>query len=181
MMKDDMKPVSDEALIHQACKELPYVTLAFETLMQRYESDILRIAAYRMGNHDDGLEVTQEAMLKVFFHLKKFKGKSTFKTWLYRIVFNVCHDTMRKSRPETVELSNVAELRSWDDTLSPVLDKITMEKLLMLLDEQSKEIVLLRLSADLSFQEVADACDMGLSAVKMRYARAIAQLQQHLQ
>jgi len=48
------------------------------------------------------------------------------------------------------------------------------------LDDKQKEVVVLRLCADLSFQDIADTCDLSLSAVKMRYARAIEHLQTYV-
>jgi len=89
---------TDAELIQQACKELPYVAVAFEALMKRYEAELTRTAIYKMGNRDDGIEAVQETMLKVFFHLNKFEGNASFKTWMYRILFNVCNDMFRKSK-----------------------------------------------------------------------------------
>jgi len=171
---------TDAALIHQACKELPYVAVAYEALMKRYENELTRTAIYKMGNRDDGIEAVQEAMLKVFFHLKKFKGNASFKTWIYRILFNVCNDMYRKSKPYAVDLSEIAETLADVDVITPISDKVDMDKMLARLDAKQKEVVVLRLCADMSFQEIASTCDSSLSAVKMRYARAIEQLQTYV-
>jgi RNA polymerase sigma-70 factor, ECF subfamily len=75
---------------------------AFEALVHRYDRDVLRLALNLMKRTEDARDVYQEAFLKAYKNLHRFRFECSFYTWLYRIVTNACLDHMRrtKSRPE---------------------------------------------------------------------------------
>src|SRR5271170_1348123 len=83
---------------------------AFEELVHRYDRDVLRLALNLMKRPEDARDVYQEAFLKVYRNLHRFRFECSFYTWLYRIVTNVCLDQLRRrqSRPEdqAPEVSN---------------------------------------------------------------------------
>src|ERR1700693_3742622 len=75
---------------------------AFETLVHRYDRDVLRIALNILHKPEDARDVYQEAFLKIYKNLPRFRFECSFYTWTYRIVTNVCLDHLRRrsSRPE---------------------------------------------------------------------------------
>jgi RNA polymerase sigma-70 factor (ECF subfamily) len=75
---------------------------AFEELVRRYDREVLRLALNLMKRTEDARDVYQEAFLKVYRNLHRFRFECSFYTWLYRIVTNVCLDHLRRrqSRPE---------------------------------------------------------------------------------
>jgi RNA polymerase sigma-70 factor (ECF subfamily) len=75
---------------------------AFEELVRRYDRDVLRLALNLMKRTEDARDVYQEAFLKVYRNLHRFRCECSFYTWLYRIVTNVCLDHLRRrqARPE---------------------------------------------------------------------------------
>jgi len=75
---------------------------AFEELVHRYDRDVLRLALNLMKRTEDARDVYQEAFLKVYRNLHRFRFECSFYTWLYRIVTNVCLDHLRRrqARPE---------------------------------------------------------------------------------
>jgi RNA polymerase sigma-70 factor (ECF subfamily) len=75
---------------------------AFETLVHRYDRDVLRLALTLLRRAEDARDIYQEAFLKAYKNLHQFRFECSFYTWLYRIVTNVCFDHMRRrgSRPE---------------------------------------------------------------------------------
>ncbi len=75
---------------------------AFEELVRRYDRDVLRLAMNLMKRIEDARDVYQEAFLKVYKNLHRFRFECSFYTWVYRIVTNVCMDHLRRrrSRPE---------------------------------------------------------------------------------
>jgi RNA polymerase sigma-70 factor (ECF subfamily) len=75
---------------------------AFEELVKRYDRDVLRLALNLMKRTEDARDVYQEAFLKVYRNLHRFRFECSFYTWLYRIVTNVCLDHLRRrqARPE---------------------------------------------------------------------------------
>ena len=75
---------------------------AFEELVHRYDRDVLRIALNILRKTEDARDVYQEAFLKIYKNLPRFRFECSFYTWAYRIVTNVCLDHLRRrsSRPE---------------------------------------------------------------------------------
>ena len=75
---------------------------AFEELVHRYDRDVLRIALNILHKTEDARDVYQEAFLKIYKNLPRFRFECSFYTWLYRIVTNVCLDQLRRrqARPE---------------------------------------------------------------------------------
>src|ERR1700758_1715070 len=75
---------------------------AFEELVHRYDRDVLRIALNILRKTEDARDVYQEAFLKIYKNLPRFRFECSFYTWVYRIVTNVCLDHLRRraSRPE---------------------------------------------------------------------------------
>ncbi|NLY98407.1 MAG: sigma-70 family RNA polymerase sigma factor, partial [Clostridiaceae bacterium] len=68
---------------------------AFEMLIREHERKAFNIAYRFLKNADDAEDITQEAFLRAFRSIKKFKGQSSFSTWLYRIINNTCIDFVR--------------------------------------------------------------------------------------
>jgi len=75
---------------------------AFEELVRRYDQDVLRLALQITRRPEDAHDLYQEAFLKVYRNLDRFRFECSFYTWLYRVVTNVCLDHLRRrsSRPE---------------------------------------------------------------------------------
>lgn len=75
---------------------------AFEALVRRYDQQVLRLASNLMRRPEDARDIYQEAFLKVYKNLHRFRFECSFYTWVYRVVTNVCLDHLRRrnSRPE---------------------------------------------------------------------------------
>ena len=83
----NVMPEDDYALIRQA-REGNIV--AFEELVYRYDKQVLSIATNFMGNREDAKDIYQEVFLRVYRALPRFEFRSSFSTWLHKIVTNVC-------------------------------------------------------------------------------------------
>jgi RNA polymerase sigma-70 factor, ECF subfamily len=75
---------------------------AFEEIVRRYDRDVLRLTLNLVRRPEDARDLYQEAFLRVYRNLARFRFDCSFYTWLYRIVTNVCLDHLRRrqSRPE---------------------------------------------------------------------------------
>ena len=93
--------VSDEILVELCREELPYETNAFEALLRRYEPTVFRTCLRYLGNEQEAEEASQDAFLRMFHGLKTFSGKAQFRTWLYRVVANVCATRYKKMIAES--------------------------------------------------------------------------------
>jgi RNA polymerase sigma-70 factor, ECF subfamily len=97
-------------------------TYAFEQLVQQYDRAVLRVAVHLTGSQEDGQDIYQEAFLRAYLNLERFRFECSFFTWIYRIVTNLCLDHLRKKRFH------------WSVTISPegdekkLLDRIPDER-----------------------------------------------------
>jgi len=80
---------------------------AFERLVGIYDQSVLRLAMNFLGSREDARDVYQEAFLRVYRNLHKFRFDCSFHTWLYRIVTNVCLDQLRRRKVRKEEPSVV--------------------------------------------------------------------------
>lgn len=170
--------LSDEELVEHAKNELFHVTRAYEELMRRYQRTLFNVCARYLGNDRDADDVCQEIMLKVLYGLKKFQGKSKFKTWLYSITYNECTTQYRKDRRKR-RLFDALSLNPLDEEVE--LESINtkdndLDRWLVGVNSIDREIIILRFVAELEFQDIASIMRLGLSATKMRYKRAIDRL-----
>jgi RNA polymerase sigma-70 factor (ECF subfamily) len=69
---------------------------AFESLVRLHEQRVLRLAQQLTGSPDEARDLFQEAFLKIYRSLPRFRFKSAFSTWVYRVVTNVCLDHLRR-------------------------------------------------------------------------------------
>src|SRR5712692_3301978 len=63
---------------------------AFDQLVERYQRDVYRLCYRYVNNHEDANDVAQEVFLKAYRAIRRFRGDSSFSTWLYRITVNTC-------------------------------------------------------------------------------------------
>ena len=75
---------------------------AFDVLVHRYDRDVLRLVLRVVHNPEEARDIYQEAFLKIYRNLHRFRLESSFYTWIYRIATNACLDHLRRrrSRPE---------------------------------------------------------------------------------
>jgi RNA polymerase sigma-70 factor (ECF subfamily) len=87
---------SDEAALIRAAQNGNQE--AFEQLVRSYDHNVLRMAVNLLHSQEDARDVYQEAFLRVYKNLPKFRFDCSFSTWLYRIVANLCLDQIRKRK-----------------------------------------------------------------------------------
>src|ERR1043166_5581119 len=85
--------VDDSVLIREAQQGN---TAAFEELVRQYDRAVLRLAVHLTGSQEDGQDIYQEAFLRAYINLARFRFECSFYTWIYRIVTNLCLDHLRK-------------------------------------------------------------------------------------
>lgn len=160
--------------------------LAFEKLISSYEKKAYNIAYRMMNNEEDAKDVTQEAFIKIYKSIKNFREESSFSTWLYRIVTNVCLDELRKKkRNETTPLELNIENDKGTTHIEIGMDEETPEDLYERLEERQmilntinslkddyKTVIILRDIQGFSYEEIASILSCSLGTVKSRINRA---------
>src|SRR5512134_919705 len=90
----------DDALVRRAQRGERF---AFERLVENHEQRMYTLAARVLGSREDAADAVQEALVRAWLALPKFRGDARFSTWLYRIVVNSAHDVRAKRREQTLE------------------------------------------------------------------------------
>ena len=92
---------------------------AFESLIYKYDKNVLSLALKYVNNKDDAKDIYQEVFLRVFKGLKRFQFKSEFSTWLFRITTNVCLTHSSKARKK--KFVSINEENNDDDNSNEIL------------------------------------------------------------
>jgi RNA polymerase sigma-70 factor (ECF subfamily) len=166
---------------------------AFEELVNRYESKILRLTKNITGNHEDAEDAMQDAFLKAYAHLDGFQQDSRFYTWLVRIAANEALMRLRKRRPGQLSLDEPIEgdadlmpreLEDWRPNPEREYAKAELQALLgeviEKLEPEYRIVLVLRDIEELSTQETADALGLSVTNVKSRLLRARLKLREKL-
>ncbi|MBK9055480.1 MAG: sigma-70 family RNA polymerase sigma factor [Chloroflexi bacterium] len=177
--------LTDEELV-QLCQERgDRDERPFQELMRRYQRLIWRVCYRFMGNSNDAEDLTQEVFFKVYRNLTSFEGRSTFKTWVYRIAINTAQNELRARarRPQEseTELETAAEFIPMPETVEEtVLEQGRKERLAAAFASLRPEDVQILQYKDIEqkqYDEIAILLGIGLSATKMRVQRARLSLQ----
>ncbi len=167
---------------------------AFRVLVERYQRKAYGIAIGMLRNPDDAMDAAQEAFVKVFRNIHGFKGDSSFYTWLYRIVVNVCIDHCRKhGKMKAVEYDETFKRRDESVAVMPLQGNTrqmhpgnsfeqgelgeVLSAALETLSENHRSIILLREVEGLSYEEIAEVMDCHLGTVMSRLHHARKNLQ----
>lgn len=175
-----MTTLNERQLVAIVQESLPYDTRFFQQLITPYLPILKGYCAKLLNNSSDAEDVVQETIIKALTHLKNFKWVVSFKSWLFKIAHNECINKMRDRRWDIIEendeyLDNAIAVDN-DHADLPNILSATMVHLSFV----DRNIMLLRYRTDLEFQEIADICDLKISAVKMRHKRVIEFLQNKL-
>lgn len=99
--QDATPPAADDAMLVRKAQAGDRV--AFDSLVRLHDRDVLRLVLRMTGSAEEAADLYQEAFLKVYRSLGKFRFESSFSTWLHRVVVNICLDHLRR-RTRRVEL-----------------------------------------------------------------------------
>ena len=147
---------------------------AFVELVERHDLSHRRLAFRLLGDSGRMDDVLQEAYVRAFRALPRFRGDSSLETWLYRIVYNACIDDLRRRREhETLE--------EWDDRLvaapTEPEERLDLAAALASLPPELRAVVLLVDAEGLSYAEAADVLGAPAGTIASRLNRARSHLQ----
>ena len=152
---------------------------AFTMLVDRHSPACLRFARRMLGSREDAEDAAQEAFVRAHRALARYDGRTSFRTWLMSILVNRCRTALlqRHRRTKRVVLDEAAldQAAAVDGSDLDLRDAI--ERALSTLEAGQREAFLLKHVEQLTYEEMADATGVGVSALKMRVQRACDRLQ----
>lgn len=148
----------------------------FAHIIDKYKNPLYATILRMTKNPQDAQDFVQEAFLKIYHQLDKYKETGTFSSWLYRVAINHCLDEFRKKRLETTS-TEFAEHRAVDRNHPEVVylkkeRQRQLERLIATLPEDERLIVLLRYANECSYEEISELAGMPLSTVRNKLHRA---------
>ena len=156
---------------------------AFEFLVNKYKRRAYSIALGIVGQHEDALDLSQEAFVRIHRYRGKFDPQRRFFPWLYQILKNLCYTYLREQKRNSsvplVVLTGGDENQEEDILFDPdaVAErndlKDAMWKAISQLRPQEREIIILRHFQDLSYREISEllSCSQGTVMSRLYFAR----------
>ena len=156
---------------------------AFELLFRKHQSYAFNVAYGLVGNNEDAADITQEAFLRVHRNMNRFRGDSTFTTWLYRVVVNLAiTELRRRSRSRTLLMEDIAPAEAWraeeEGPDAPLVhleideERETVQRVLRHLPPDYRAVLVLRHFQQLAYEEICQVLGLTMSQVKTRLHRA---------
>lgn len=161
---------------------------AFEELVDRYKGMGFSLAYRFLGNPEDARDVSQEAFAQVYLHIKGFRGDSTFKTWFYRIIINLCRRTAtgRQKRAEQ-SLDPYIEKEMEPQAREDVEEEVRQKELKMAVEEavrglpvRQREVFVMKHMEGMKISEIGEVLNCAEGTVKIHLFRAVKALQERL-
>jgi RNA polymerase sigma-70 factor (ECF subfamily) len=163
---------------------------AFAALVDEHQRYIYNLAVRVLKDEDEALDLTQETFVRAWTALPNFRGQSQFRTWLYRIVTNLCYNRLPNLRRSLTDLGDevISEIPETDLSFdNPARGFESRELRLHLhtaiekLDENYRLLISLRYQNELSYEEIANMLNLPLGTVKTGLFRAKEQLRHTLE
>ena len=149
---------------------------AYAYLVNRHKDHTFNLALRLCGNYEEAEEVAQDAFLKAYRSLSKFKMKSSFSTWLFRIVYNTAISHLRTRKAGILKLEDfqaepsgfTGYVSEQEDDYRKSLVNFALKKLI----EDERTLITLFYYEDLSIEEIAEITGLSTSNVRIRLFRA---------
>lgn len=151
---------------------------AFAQLVEKYQQVIFNIIYRYIGNPDDVEDLAQEVFIKVWRNIAKFKGKSKFSTWLYRITANHCLTYRSKHKHPSISLDELSEREKVPKSLQVETDWEQKNKIELVknaineLPERQRMALVLAQFEEKSYKEIANIMKISVSSVESLIFRA---------
>lgn len=163
---------------------------AFGALVTEHQRYVYNLALRVLQNEEEALDLTQETFVRAWTALPNFRGQSQFRTWLYRIVTNLCYNRLPGLRRSLNDLGDevITEIPDTDPAFDNPARGIESQELRSYLhkaidelEENYRLLISLRYQSELSYEEIAATLNLPLGTVKTGLFRARGQLRRALE
>ena len=146
--------------------------VAFETLYQKYNKLVYRIAFTILKNKEDSEDVVQAVFSKIYTLSKDKLPLDNISTWIYSVTKNEAISLFRKKK-NTLDLDSIYEIADTDNEINNIIDQDSYNRLISRLNDKEKEVVSLKVLTNLTFDEIAKLLNESAGTVKWRYYKSI--------
>ncbi|MFJ7933838.1 sigma-70 family RNA polymerase sigma factor [Sporosarcina sp. NPDC096371] len=158
-----------------------------DEIMNRYGQDILRLVYSYVNNKELAEDLTQDIFVKCYKSLHTYKGKSTLRTWLWRIAINHCKDFLKSWYNKNVVISEEEPITN--RTTKEMVEEVVIQKeeddqliaAIMTLPIKYQEVIYLYYYEELLIKEIAGVTEASVNTVKTRLRRAKELLKERLE
>jgi RNA polymerase sigma-70 factor (ECF subfamily) len=180
MTLTDMGELSDEELVELVRRADRSDLRAFDVLVHRYQERVTTNCRHISGSPSDAEDLSQEVLVKAYFGIPRFEGRSRFSTWIQRIKVNHCLNFLKKKKGRTfLDVDEPAAMgeealhveADADRNLHRLDEQQVISQVLASLSDTVRIPLVMRDMDGFSYQEIAEELGLGLSAVKMRIKR----------
>lgn len=166
--------------------------LAFETLIEPYEKRLYALCLRIAGNREDAMDCAQEAMLRIWRSLPKYRFQSALTTWCYRIATNACLDLLRRhrARPQVsldaltedgfAPADEISREGNPEENSEENARRAALQQAILALPPEMRAALVLRDVQGLSYDEISEILTLPAGTVKSRLNRAREKLRQAL-
>jgi RNA polymerase sigma-70 factor (ECF subfamily) len=145
---------------------------AFETLVRQHKDSVLNLARRMVADRDAAEDIAQETFIKAYRQLHRFRGESSFATWLYRITVNEARQYLRAHHRRTARWERQRDLAAAERPADPSEgDTVPLIVLLQELSKDQREALALFYLRELSVEEIARALGAPVGTIKARLSR----------
>jgi len=150
---------------------------AFHDLVDRHADRLFRLAVSLLGNSTDAEDVVQETLIGAFRGLKGFEARSSFKTWITRILVLQAAQFRRRKRP----MQSIPESQpTAKDQPAGSEAKLDVQAALLNLPPEHRQVIVLRELEQMTYEEIAQVLDIPQGTVESRLHRARTALREKL-
>ena len=164
-------------------------TEAFDQLVTRYRTRVFAMIYNMVHNEQDAWDLAQDSFVKAWKSIRRFRGRSSFYTWIYRIVMNVTIDWLRKKQVKGAgtEFNDAIQLREIEpgSRTSPKADPLPHERMerseiraridnaIAQISPEHRAVIVMKEIEEMQYHEIAEAlgCSIGTVMSRLFYAR----------
>ncbi len=172
--------MTDSQLVARAQDgELP----AFEELVKKYQREVYGLACRILTDSEEAKDLTQQAFLQAFIHIRSFRQQAQFRTWLFRIAINQCYNYLKNKKRFGDPINCDEVVLAGDDSPEANLvaqdDRRRLYGALARLPAKQRAVITLKVEQGLSYQEIAQVLGGTAGAARVNYCQALRTLKKY--
>jgi RNA polymerase sigma-70 factor (ECF subfamily) len=180
--------ISDDDALIRAARDGDLAS--FEKLYEKYRTTVYRFVYQMIHRQDEAEDITQEAFVRAFQNLHRFREQAKFTTWIMRIAMNLCTDKVRMTqRRTTLEQQEAAGALDWM-TVGKVIDPVDemdserraelVRNAVLALPDHHRNVLVMRDFEDMEYSDIAETLKTSVGGAKLRVLRARRALKEKL-